>query len=149
MTHFTVQCSYAAYYGHDITVEADTLDQALEKAIAEANALPDWYAQDVCGNTFIDAVAEGADVDLWSDDVRQLTVPAHFTEKGEGPRVIVIVSGGVVQGVSIDGGYARVEARDYDNGTDASDPNIRTDAEGRRYALTDWSNVIPPPKGGG
>jgi hypothetical protein len=146
MTAYTVQCSYAAYYGHDVTVEAETPDEALEKAIAEANVSPDWYSQDMSSDTFIDAAAHG-DVDLWADDTRQLTVPARFTEKGEGPRIIVIVSGGMVQGVSIDGGYARVEVRDYDNGKD--DPSAKTDAEARRYARTDWSNVIPPPDSGG
>lgn len=148
MTAYTVQCSYAAYHGHDVVIEADTLDAALDKAIAEANASPDWYAQDVCGDTFIDAVAQG-DVDLWAGDVpdHHLPIPARFTEKGEGPRVIVIVAGGVVQSVAIDGGYARVEVRDYDNGQD--DAQAKTDAEGRRYALSDWSNVIPSPKGGG
>jgi hypothetical protein len=146
MTTYTVQCAYAAYYGHDVTVEADTLDAALDKAIAAANESPAWYSQDVSGNSFIDAVAEG-DVDLWADDTRQMNVPARFTEKGEAARIIVIVSGGVVQGVSIDGGTARVEVRDYDNGKD--DSKAKIDAEGRRYALTDWSNVIPSPRGDG
>jgi hypothetical protein len=148
MTTYTVQLSYAAYYGHDAVVEANTLSEALDKAIAKANESLDWYSQDVCGNTFIDAASEG-DVDLWAEDARQLSVPARFTEKGEGPRVIVIVAGGVVQGVSIDGGYARVEVRAYDISAGASDPTIRTDAEGRRYAFSDWSNVIPPSDGGG
>jgi hypothetical protein len=142
---FTVQCGYAAYYFRTETVEAETPDAAMEKAIAAANDSAHWSSADVCGNTFIDAVAEGDDVDLWSDDVTQLAVPPRLTERGEGPRVIVIVSGGVVQGVSIDGGYARVEVRDYDNGTDPSDSNIKTDAEGRRYALTDWSNAFSWP----
>jgi|APThiThiocy_cv2_1041547.scaffolds.fasta_scaffold02075_10 hypothetical protein len=34
----------------------------------------------------------------------------------------------------------------YDN---KDDPNAKTDAEGRHYALTDWSNVIPSPQRGG
>jgi hypothetical protein len=147
MKTFTVQCCFAAYDGNTVVVEAETLNEALEKAIAEANARSDWESLDVSAETFIDAVAEGDDVDLWSDDTRQLTIPARFTEKGEGPRVIVLVSGGIVQNVAIDGGYARVEVRDYDNGKD--DPEAKIDAEGRRYALSDWSNVIPPPQGGG
>lgn len=146
MTTYTVQCSYAAYYGHDVVVDADTLDDALAKAIADANSSTDWYSQDVSSDTFIDAAAIG-DVDLWADETRQLSIPACFTEKGEGLRIIVIVAGGVVQSVAIDGGYARVEVRDYDNGKD--DPNAKTDGEGRRYALCDWSNVIPSPQGGG
>ncbi len=142
MKTFTVQCSYAAYHFHTATVDAETPDAAMVNAIAKANASSAWSSGDVSGNTFIDAIAEGDDVDLWLDDVTQLAVPARLTERGEGPRVIVIVSGGVVQGVAIDGGYARVEVRDYDNGKD--DPKAEIDGEGRRYALTDWSNVIPP-----
>ena len=145
MTRYTVQCGYAAYYCKPVTVDGDTLDEALDSAIETANSAPDWSSADVSSDTFIDAVAEGADLDLWDDDVRQLNIPARFAEKGEGPRIIVIVSGGVVQGVSIDGGYARVEVRDYDN---ADDPDAKTDTEGRRYALTDWSNVIPADKAG-
>jgi len=141
MTRFTVQCGYAAYYSRTQTIEADTLDEALDAAIAEANAHDDWSSEDVCSNTFIDAVAEGNDVDLWSDDVRQLSIPARFTERGEGPLIIAIVKDHRVESVAIGGGYARVELRDYDR---ADDPNPQTNAEGRRYALTDWSNVIPP-----
>jgi len=140
MTRFTVQCGYAAYYSRTQTVEADTLDEALDAAIAEANAHDDWVSEDVSGNTFIDAVAEGGDVDLWSDSVQQLSIPARFTERGEGPRIIIIVKSKRVESVAIGGGYARVEVRDYD----CADPNSQTDADGRHYALTDWSNVIPP-----
>jgi len=142
MTKFTVQCGYAAYYSRTQTVEADTLDEALDAAITDANAHDDWVSEDVSSSTFIDAVAEGDDVDLWSDNVRQLGIPARFTERGEGPRVIIIVKNNRVESVAIGGGYARVELRDYDHGKDNS--QAQTDAEGRRYALTDWSNVIPP-----
>lgn len=145
MTCYTVQCGYAAYYFRIETVEAETLDEALDKAIQAANESSLWASADVSGNTFVDAVAEGDDIDLWGDDTTQLSIPARFTENGEGARVIVIVSGGQVQNVSIDCGYARVEVRDYDaEGTDPNNPDIRTDAEGRRYVLSDWSNLIPP-----
>ena len=144
MKLWTVQCGYAAYYFRIETVEAETLDEALDKAIAAANTNDGWSSTDVCGNTFVDAVAEGNDVDLWCDEVRQLTVPSHFTERGEGPCVIVTVSGGVVQNVEIRHGTARVEVRDYDtDGTDANDPNIQADEDGARYALSRWSNDIP------
>lgn len=145
MTHFTVQCGYAAYYFRTETVEAGTLEDALDKAIAKANGNSNWSSADVCGNTFVDAAAEGGDVDLWSDDIAQRTIPARFTEQGEGPRVIVIVKDGAVESVSIQQGFARVEVRDYDvDGSSPGDPDIRTDAEGRRYAFTDWSNTFPP-----
>ncbi len=150
MTRYTVQCGYAAYFERTETVEAATLDDALEQAIAEANAHSDWASADVCDNTFIAAVAEGEDIELWGDGAKQLPVPARFTEGGEGPRVTVILrssrrtAGGAVESVSIQNGTARVEVRDYDR-PDRADADLRTDPEGRRYAFTDWSNVIPSP----
>ncbi len=145
MTRFTVQCSFASYDAKTVVVDADTLDEALEKAIAEANAGDGWDALDVCGDTFVDAAAVGGDVDPWKDFASSLPIPARFTERGEPPLVTIIVSGGVVQNVRIDGGRVRVEVRDYDtDGADPSDPNIQTDADGARYALADLSNDILP-----
>lgn len=150
MTRYTVQLAYAAYYARTEVVDANTLDEALKSAIAQANESSQWECVDDCGPTFVDAVAEGDDVDLWGDEVVQLPVLPEYSERGEGPRVIVIILGGVVQNVAVDGGYARVEVRDYDtDGADPGDPNIRTDVEGRRYAFSDWSNVTPPHEGGG
>ena len=133
-----------AYVVVENDADAATLDEALGKAITEANAHSDWASAEVSGNTFIDAVAEGDDIDLWDDATKQLPVPACFTEEGEGPRVIVIVAQGAVEAVSIQNGYARVEVRDYDC-HDTGGAAIRTDPEGRRYAFSDWSNVIPAP----
>ena len=143
MKRWTVQCSFAAYDAKIVVVDADTLDEALEKAIAEANASDGWFALDVSGNTFVDAVAVGDDVDPWKEFESSLPVPARFTERGDPPRVIVTVSGGVVQNVEIEGGKVRVEVRDYD--TDgADDPDIQTDEDGDRFTLADWSNDLPP-----
>ena len=40
MTHYTVCCAYASHYHNTVTVEADTLDEALEKAIEQAGDDP-------------------------------------------------------------------------------------------------------------
>ena len=40
MTHYTVCCGYASHYHNTVTVEADTLDAALEKAIEQAGDDP-------------------------------------------------------------------------------------------------------------
>ena len=141
MTHYTVQCGFAAYYTNTVTVEADSLDEALKKAVTEANQSSSWSSTDYSGPAFIEAVAEGEDADLWMDErVQQLGVPPRFTEKGEGPHIIVTVSGGVVQDVEVKDGPARVHVHDYDVG-DATpgDPNIQIDLEGEPYALADWS----------
>ena len=64
--HYTVQCGYAGYFANTVTVEADTLDEALEKAVAAANADGDgWRSIDHCGPTFVDAACKGRDADPW------------------------------------------------------------------------------------
>ena len=141
MTHYTVQCGFAAYYTTTVTVEAEKLDLALEKALAEANQSSSWSSTDYSGLAFIEAVAEGEDADLWMDEqVHQLPIPSRFTESGDGPSIIVTVSGGVVQDVEVKDGPARVHVHDYDVGDAApGDPDIQIDAEGEPYAMADWS----------
>jgi hypothetical protein len=145
MKRWTVQCSFAAYDAKTVVVEADTLEEALGKAIAEANDSDGWGALGICGDIFVDAAAEGDDADPWREFESSLPIPARFTERGEPPRVVVTVSGGVVQNVEIEDGTVRVEVRDYDtDGADKTDPNIQTDEDGARFALADWSNDLPP-----
>ena len=40
MTYVTVCCGYASHYHNTVTVEADTLDEAVEKAIEQAGDDP-------------------------------------------------------------------------------------------------------------
>jgi hypothetical protein len=146
MKSWTVQCGYAAYYANTVTVEADTLDEALEQAIETANDDPCWKALDHCGPTFIDAVAKGADADPWRDFSSVISVPERFTENGAPPLITVTVSGGAVQHVAIANGPARVIVCDYD--TDGADPDtLRTDEHGDRYARAEWSTELPPTGG--
>ena len=86
MTWYTVQASYAAYHANTVSVEAETLEEALEKAIEVANQDPNWKSVDHCGPSFVDACCMGRDEDPW-DDSKSLPVPARFTEKGEPPVV--------------------------------------------------------------
>ena len=84
--HFTVQCSYSSHHANTVTVEADTLEEALEKALEAANEDPDgWRSTDHVSDTVIDAVCEGADCDPWGEGA--LPVPDRFTERGEPPVV--------------------------------------------------------------
>ena len=147
MTAWTAQCGYAAYYANTVTVEADTLDDALGKAIAAANEDASWKSLDHCGPTFVDAVAEGADTDPWRDHVSAIPVPERFTEQGAVvPLITVIVVGGVVQDVTFENGAARVIVCDYD--TEGADPaELDTDGNGDRYVRGDWSIEIPPSGG--
>ena len=63
---WTVQCSYMSHVANTVTVEADSLEEALEKAIEAANEDPaGWKSTGHVGDSHIDAVCEGADADPW------------------------------------------------------------------------------------
>ena len=85
MTHYTVCCGYASHYHNTVTVEAGTLDEALEKAIAQAGDDPNWKSADYCSPTFVEALAEGEDADPWGDTA--IPIPDRFTQNGEPPVV--------------------------------------------------------------
>lgn len=143
MKSWTVQCGYAAYYANTVTVEAETLDAALEKAIAEANDDACWKSLDHCGDTFVDAAAEGADADPWRGLASALAIPDRFTEAGAPPVVTIVMEGGIVQDVSVAGGRARVVVEDYDTeGVSTEDHDFHRDETGTEYTLADWG-VLP------
>ena len=92
---WTVQAGYAAWYANTVTVEADTLDEALEKGIEAANEdSARWKVLDHCGETFVQAVSEGAGADPWGEG--SLPVPGRFSEHGEPP--VVTLAGPVPPG---------------------------------------------------
>ena len=109
---FTVQAGYSTHYANTVTVEADTLEEALEKAIEAANDDPDgWRSTDHVTDTYVDAVCEGADGDPW-DRGSAMPVPDRFTERGEAP--LVTLTGPAPPGsVGISGGKVRLR---IDNG---------------------------------
>ncbi len=104
---FTVQCGYAAYHANTVTVEAETLEEALEKAVEAANGSDAWRSLDHCGDTFVDAVCEGADADPWDPDAA-LPVPSRFTERGEPPLVTVTGPAKPAGGIEVSGGAVRL-----------------------------------------
>ena len=92
---WTVQAGYAACYANTVTVEADTFQEAHEKAIETANEdSTGWKVLDHCGDTFVQAVSEGAGVDPWGEG--SLPVPNRFSEHGEPP--VVTLAGSVPPG---------------------------------------------------
>ena len=106
MTWFTVQAAYAGYFANTVNIEADTLEEALEKAIEKANDDPGWKSVDHCGATFVDACCVGRDADPWDRDT-SLPVPARFTEKGE-PPVVTLTGPRPPGGVEVTGGTVRI-----------------------------------------
>ena len=105
MTHYTVCCGYASHYRNTVTVEADTLGEALEKAIEQASDDPHWKSVDQAGQTFVEALAEGVDADPWGDTA--IPVPDRFTEKGE-PPVVTLTGLRPPGGIEVAGGTVRI-----------------------------------------
>ena len=106
---YTVQCGYSAHFANTVTVEAETLEEALDKAIETANADDAWRSTDCCGRTFVDAVCEGADADPWDPDAA-LPIPDRFTEQGELP-VVTLIDPGQPGGGTIEVSRGRVLMR--------------------------------------
>ena len=106
MTWYTVQASYPAYYANTVSVEAETLEEALEKAIEAANDDPNWKSLDHCGPTHVDACCMGRDEDPWDGD-KSLPVPARFTERGE-PPVVTLTGPRPPGSVEVTGGTVRI-----------------------------------------
>ena len=132
MTYFTVCCGYASHYHNTVTVEADTLDEALEKAIEQAGDDPHWKPTDDCGPTFVDALAEGEDADPRGDTA--LPVPDRFTQNGE-PPVVTLTGLRLPGSIEVTGGVVRirfVEAAGTVT-TEAADP---TDPPGNKPLVT-------------
>ena len=122
MTHFTVQCGYAGYFANTVTVEADTLEEALQKAIATANDDPNWKSVDHCSPTHVDSVCEGRDADPWDRDAT-LPIPDRFSEHGE-PPLVTLTGARPPGGVEVKGGTVRIRFVE-DGGTvttEVSDP---------------------------
>ncbi len=106
MTWFTIQAAYAGYFANRVSVEAETLEEALEKAIVLANQDPNWKSVDHCSSTFVDACCMGPDEDPWNGD-KSLPIPARFTEKGE-PPVVTLTGPRPPGGVEVTGGTVRI-----------------------------------------
>ena len=122
MTYFTVCCGYASHYRNTVTVEADTLDEALEKAIEQAGDDPHWKSADHCQLKHLSRPwPRVMDADPWGDTT--LPVPDHFTEKGE-PPVVTLTGLRPPGGIEVAGGAVRIRFIE-DAGTvttEAADP---------------------------
>ena len=105
MNRYTVCCGYASHYHNTVTVKADTLGEALEKAIEQAGDDPHWKSVDQASQTFVDAVTEGEDADPWGDTT--IPVPDRFTEKGE-PPVVTLTGLRPPGGIEVAGDTVRI-----------------------------------------
>ena len=121
MTRYTVCCGYASHYRNTVSVEADTLDEALEKAIEQAGDDPYWKPSDQASQTFVEALAAGMNTDPWGDTA--IPVPDRFMEKGE-PPVVTLTGLRPPGGIEVAGGTVRVRFVEHAGTvtTEAADP---------------------------
>ena len=115
---WTVQVGYNAHHCNIVTVEAGTIEEALDKAVAAANEdAAGWKSTGHVSDSYVDAVCEGAGCDPWGKGA--LPVPAHFSEHGEPP--VVTLSGSIPPGaVQVSGGRVTVRF-ETDAGTIAAE----------------------------
>ena len=81
---WTVQCGHTARFANTVIVEAETLEEALEKAVEAANDDDDWRSTGDCSGIFVGAVCEGVHTDPGDPDAAW-PIPDRFTERGEPP----------------------------------------------------------------
>ncbi len=115
---WTVECG-------DLQFKADTLEEAMKKAIEAANNSGDWNSADESGATFVHCYVKGycaSDSEFYDKAIYK--VPFPYSEQGVchgRPTVTIEISGGVVQEVKCDGA-AVVTIVDHDNSEDGNDP---------------------------
>jgi hypothetical protein len=107
MKSWTVRCARIAYYVKAVVVTADRLEDALTSAIKQMGA-PSRTRPARLGRTFVEAIAEGPNVDPARDPLASVPVPARFTEHGEPPLVTIFLARGTLLGVRVEKGDARV-----------------------------------------
>lgn len=82
MQTYTIQCGYNAAYANVVTVTAETLKEACDAAIEQANDDSCWKALDHVGDTYIDAIAEGeVDCPWLNHTTSPVPIPDGFTEQ--------------------------------------------------------------------
>ena len=106
---WTVKCGHTVHFANTVIVEAETLEEAIEKAIETANVDDAWRSTGRLSGIFVDAVCEGAGVDTRDPDAAW-PVPDRFTDRGE-PPVVTLTDPGRPGGGAIEVSRGRVLLR--------------------------------------
>ena len=123
MTRYTVQPAYPTFLSATVSVEADSLDEACEAAIRQADESERWKTIDHVGDPFVWAISEGEDIDPWNGPASALPVPDRFAQHGA-PPVVTLTGARPPGGVEVSGGTVRIRFVDDDATvtTEVSDP---------------------------
>ena len=142
MNAYSVTCCYDAYYGFDDNIlvphGTEDLTAALHRAIENANDCSDWRSVDAIGDTYIDAIAEGPDVEPWTGD---LPVPEDLSKEGPRPIVLIRMAGGRIDDVKLVRGQAHVVVTHRDGEAIDRGPHIHVRDDGGEFLMTNWTGA--------
>lgn len=104
---WSIQLAYARYWGATVTVEAESLEQAIPAAIGEADEGEHWKDTDHASDPFCVAACEGADAWPWDGPLSALPIPDRFTERGA-PPTVTLASPAPPGSIEVAGGAVRL-----------------------------------------
>lgn len=82
MQTYTVQCGYFQGRGNTVVVQAESVEQACQLAIEEANNdSAGWDDYDSVFETYIDGVVEGEHASVWDQQAKALPIPPQFSDE--------------------------------------------------------------------
>ena len=152
-TPWTVQLSLARYWGATVTVEAESLDEAIPAAIRDADDNERWDDTGHASDPFAVAACRGAGADPWDGPLSALPIPDRFTERGA-PPVVTLAGPGRPGSIEVAGGTVRLRFVDAAGTVTAevSDPppppgskpvvTVSLDARGRPHATVRHGKAI-------
>ena len=112
---WTLALGYVRYWGATVTVEAETLEEAIPAAIRLADDNERWKDTGHASDAYALAACKGAGGDPWDGPVSALPIPDRFTERGA-PPVVTLAGPGRPGSIEVSGGTVRLRFVD-DAGT--------------------------------
>ena len=104
---WTLELGYVRYYGATVTVEAQTLEEAIPAAIRYADDHERWKDTDHASDAYCRAACHGADAHPWDGPISARSIPDRFTERGA-PPVVTLTSLGPPGSIEVSGGTVRL-----------------------------------------
>ena len=104
---WTIALAYARYWGATVTVQAESLEEAIPAAIRAADESERWKDSDHASDPYCIAAREGADADPWDGPASALAIPDRFTERGA-PPVVTLTGPNPPGSIEVSGGTVRL-----------------------------------------
>ena len=104
---WTIELGYTRHYGATVTVEAESLEEAIPAAIRYADDNERWKDTGHACDAYAVAACEGADEHPWDGPVSAFPIPDRFTERGA-PPVVTLTALGPPGSIEVSGGTVRL-----------------------------------------